>query len=201
MRQLDLHGLAPTLPDGFRWLPGWLAPEETGPLYAALLAEIAWEDPVLRMGARESAMPRRVAFYGPHAYAYSGLIHGASALPPRLDALRARIEAATGHPFNTVLANLYRDGVDSVSWHSDDDYPHGGHPAVASLSLGATRRFRIAHKRSSAQRFAVDLTDGGLLVMEGRSQLDYRHALPKSAAVTAPRSNLTFRFMAASNAS
>ncbi len=153
---------------------------------------------MLRMGAREVAMPRRVAFYGPHAHAYSGLLHAACALPPRLDALRARIEAATGHPFNTVLANLYRDGADSVSWHSDDDYLHGGHPEVASLSLGATRRFRIAHRRSPT-RFAIDLTDGGLLVMEGRSQLDYRHALPKSAAVTGPRINLTFRFMSASN--
>ena len=51
--------------------------------------------------------------------------------------------------------NLYRSGSDSVSWHSDDDYPHGGHPAVASLSLGETRRFRIAHKRHTGERHAI----------------------------------------------
>ena len=187
--------LAPTLPDGFRWLRGWLPPDEARPLFDALLHEATWQDHVFRMGAREVPMPRRVDFYGPHAYAYSGLVHPARALPPRLEAMRVRIEAAAGQPFNTVLLNLYRDGADSVSWHSDDDYEHGGHPAVASLSLGATRRFRLAHKRST-ERFALDLADGDLLVMEGRSQLDYRHALPKSAAVKASRINLTFRWMA-----
>jgi 2OG-Fe(II) oxygenase superfamily len=76
-----------------------------------------------------------VAFYGPFPYAYSGIIHAARSLPPVIEALRGRIEETAGQPFNTVLMNLYRSGSDSVSWHSDDDYPHGGHPAVASLSL------------------------------------------------------------------
>jgi alkylated DNA repair dioxygenase AlkB len=146
-------------------------------------------------------MPRRVAFFGPHDYAYSGLLHPARPLPPWLDDLRRRVEAAAGQPFNTVLANLYRTGADSVSWHSDDDYPHGGHPAVASLSLGATRRFRVAHRRERERRHALDLTAGGLLVMTGRSQLDWRHALPKSATAAGARVNLTFRYMAASNRS
>ena len=105
----------------------------------------------------------------------------------------------SGQPFNTVLMNLYRSGNDSVSWHSDDDYPHGGHPAVASLSLGETRRFRIAHKRRAGERYALDLTAGGLLLMGGTSQVDYRHALPKSAKAQGARINLTFRHMAASN--
>ena len=113
-------------------------------------------------------MPRRVAFYGPHAYAYSGHLHPARALTPLLEALRRRVEEASEHPLNTVLLNLYRDGNDSVSWHSDDDYPHGGHPAVASLSLGAARRFRIAEKRGTG-RYDLELTSGGLLVMEGRA--------------------------------
>ena len=114
--------------------------------------------------------------------------------------LRDRIESVSGHPFNTVLMNLYRSGNDSVSWHSDDDYPHGGHPAVASLSLGETRRFRIAHKRRADERYAVDLTAGGLLLMTGTSQTDYRHALPKSPKALGVRVNMTFRHMAASNA-
>jgi alkylated DNA repair dioxygenase AlkB len=95
--------------------------------------------------------------------------------------------------------NLYRSGNDSVSWHSDDDYPDGGHPAVASLSFGETRRFRIAHKRHTTERYAIDLTAGGLLVMGETSQVDYRHALPKSTKAVGARINLTFRHMAASN--
>jgi len=180
-------------------MPDWLAAGEADALYQQLHDETPWEDLVLRVAGRLVAMPRRVAYCGPHAYAYSGLIHEPRAVTPAIEAIRRRIEAAAGHPFNTVLMNLYRSGADSVSWHSDDDYPHGGHPAVASLSLGATRRFRIAGKRDASARYSVELTSGGLLLMEGRSQLDYRHALPKSTVVNGPRINLTFRFMAASN--
>jgi alkylated DNA repair dioxygenase AlkB len=188
------------LPAEFRWLPGWLAPAEAERLFGVILSDTPWEDHQLRMGGRVLAMPRRVAFYGPFAYAYSGLVHPARALTPCLDDLRRRVENAAGVPFNTILLNLYRSGADSVSWHSDDDYPNAGRTAVASLSLGATRRFRIAHKRRSDERYTLELTSGGLLVMEGDSQASYRHALPKSAAVAEPRINLTFRYMAASNA-
>jgi alkylated DNA repair dioxygenase AlkB len=187
------------LPPDFHWYPDWLAVDEADVLFAALLVETPWEDPILRMGARTIAMPRRVAFFGPHAYGYSGIVHPARSLPPRVDALRRRIEATAGHPLNTVLMNLYRSGAVSVSWLSDDDYPHGGVPAVASLSLGATRRFRIAHRRERGSSYDLDLVHGGLLVMAGRSQLDYRHALPKRAQVTGARINLTFRHMAGSN--
>jgi alkylated DNA repair dioxygenase AlkB len=189
----------PDLPEGFRWLPGWLDEAGAAALFRRLLDETPWEDPVLRIAGRSVPMPRRVAFHGPYDYAYSGHLHRARALPPEVDAVRRRIADTAGHPFNTVLINLYRSGADSVSWHSDDDYAHGGHPAVASLSLGATRRFRVAPRRGPAATFAIDLTSGGLLVMEGRSQEDYRHALPKTTAPVGPRINLTFRHMAASN--
>jgi alkylated DNA repair dioxygenase AlkB len=188
-----------TLPPVFRWLPGWIEPEEARRLLASLLVDIPWEDHAVTIAGRSVPVPRRVAYYGPFPYTYSGIVHPAHALPPVVAALRDRIEAVSGHPFNTVLMNLYRSGSDSVSWHSDDDYPHGGHPAVASLSLGGTRRFRIAHKRRADERHAVDLTAGGLLLMTGTCQTDYRHALPKSAKPQGPRINLTFRHMAGPN--
>jgi alkylated DNA repair dioxygenase AlkB len=187
------------LPPGFRWLPGWLEAATADACLRELLDETPWEDPLLRVAGRLVAMPRRVAFYGPHAYRYSGVTHGPREPTPLVDDLRRRVEAEAGQPFNTVLLNLYRSGADSVSWHSDDDYPHGGHPAVASLSLGAPRRFRVAHRRRREPPYAVELSHGGLLVMEGRSQLDYRHALPRTRLEVGVRVNLTFRFMAASN--
>jgi alkylated DNA repair dioxygenase AlkB len=188
-----------TLPAVFRWLPGWIEPGEAARLLASLLVDTPWGDHALTIVGREVPVPRRVAYYGPFPYTYSGIVHPAHPLPAVITALRDRIEAASGHPFNTVLMNLYRSGSDSVSWHSDDDYPHGGHPAVASLSLGETRRFRIAHKRRADERYAIDLTAGGLLLMTGTSQEDYRHALPKSAKAHGARINLTFRHMAAPN--
>lgn len=187
------------LPDVFRWLPGWLEPAEAGRLLELLLVEIPWEDHAVTIVGREVPVPRRVAFYGPYPYTYSGIVHPARPLPAVVAELRGRIESVSGHPFNTVLMNLYRSGSDSVSWHSDDDYPHGGHPAVASLSLGETRRFRINHRRRAQERHAIDLTAGGLLLMTGTSQTDYRHALPKSAKAQGRRINLTFRHMAAPN--
>jgi len=183
----------------FRWLPGWIEPGEAGRLLERLRVEIPWEDHAVTIAGSTVPVPRRVAYYGPFPYAYSGIVHPARALPPVIAGLRDRIEEVSGQPFNTVLMNLYRSGNDSVSWHSDDDYPHGGHPGVASLSLGETRRFRIAHKRHAAERYAMDLTGGGLLIMSGTSQVDFRHALPKSPKALGARVNLTFRHMAASN--
>jgi alkylated DNA repair dioxygenase AlkB len=188
-----------TLPAVFRWLPGWIDPSEAGRLLEILRVEIPWEDHSVTIVGRAVPVPRRVAYYGPFPYTYSGILHPAHPLPPMVAELRDRVERMSGHPFNTVLMNLYRSGSDSVSWHSDDDYPHGGQPAVASLSLGETRRFRIAHKRHADERHAIDLTSGGLLLMEGTSQVDYRHALPKSAKAAGVRINLTFRHMAAPN--
>jgi len=194
-----LSCVQPELPEGFRWFPGWLEPAAADALFRALVDETPWEDPVVRIAGRVVAMPRRVAFYGPFVYAYSGVLHPARPLPSCIEDVRRRIEATAGQPFNSVLMNLYRSGADSVSWHSDNDYPHGGHPAVASLSLGATRRFRIAVKRRASGSIVLDLTSGGLLLMEGRSQEDYRHALPKSASANGTRVNLTFRYMAKTN--
>ena len=198
-RTTPMEGTTPALPDVFRWFPGWIEPDEAARLLETLRVEIPWEDHTVTIVGRQVPVPRRVAYYGPFSYTYSGIVHPACPLPPVVEALRDRIQEVTGRPFNTVLMNLYRTGSDSVSWHSDDDYPHGGHPAVASLSLGETRRFRIAHKRRASERYAIDLTAGGLLLMDGTSQVDYRHSLPKSAKAVGARVNLTFRHMAASN--
>ena len=88
-------------------------------------------------------MPRLIAMYGPVGYRYSGVVHPPRPLPPRLDAIRRRVEEVAGRAFNSVLANLYRDGRDSVGWHRDSDYAHGGQPDIASVSFGATRRFDL----------------------------------------------------------
>lgn len=103
-------------------------------------------------------------------------------------------EGLAGQRFNSVLLNLYRDGRDSVSWHADNEPGLGRNPVIASLSLGATRRFQLKHRRSK-ERVRVDLTHGSCLVMAGATQHHWLHQIPKTARPVGPRINLTFRTM------
>ena len=123
-------------------------------------------------------------------------MHPPRPLTARLDAIRRRVEAVTGRAFNSVLANLYRDGDDSVGWHRDSDYAHGGQPDIASVSFGATRRFEVRDGTGRA-RAAVDLEDGSLLVMTGEAVTRWWHRVAKTARPVGPRVNLTFRHMVA----
>ena len=141
-------------------------------------------------------MPRLQAWFGEaHCrYAYSGLQLPPLPWTPALLELRARVEGLAGRPFNSVLLNYYRDGRDSVSWHSDDEKELGPDPVVASLSLGAPRRFQMKHRsRGDLPRPAWELGHGSLLLMGRGSQTGWRHQLPKQPGVKEARVNLTFR--------
>jgi alkylated DNA repair dioxygenase AlkB len=183
------------LPPGVRYLPGLLSPTEAAAAFDGLLAEITWEDHTFTIFGRTVPMPRRIQMYGPHGYRYSGLVHPPRPLLPRLDELRLRVEAATGLGFNSVLCNLYRDGRDSMGWHRDDDYAHGGQPAVASVSLGATRRF-LLRPVGGGRSTPVELEAGSLLVLDGEGRTAWEHALPRTSRPVGARINLTFRSMA-----
>src|SRR5690606_31058899 len=110
-----------------------------------------------------------------------------------LAALRARLQDALGQPFNSVLANRYRSGADAMGWHSDDEPELGPEPLIASLSLGATRRFLLRHRHDAGVRLALELPAGSLLLMQGATQRCWKHALPRAARPVGERINLTFR--------
>lgn len=172
------------------------SPAEAAEHLAGLLQETPWETRVFRIYGRDIPMPRQICMYGPWGYRYSGVDHPPRALTPRLEAIRQRCEARTGAPYNSVLVNHYRSGADSVSWHSDDDYGHGPHPTIASLSLGATRRFSLRSRGPGpTERHHIDLADGSLLCMRGHSQRDWQHQVAKTRRAVGPRINLTFRWM------
>lgn len=107
--------------------------------------------------------------------------------------MRARLQQTCAVQFNSVLLNRYRNGGDSMGWHRDDEPELGQQSVIASLSLGASRRFLLRRVDAHVQRHACQLGHGDLLVMRGHCQRDYQHALPKMAGVTAERINLTFR--------
>jgi alkylated DNA repair dioxygenase AlkB len=182
------------LPPGLRMLPPLLRPDQASAHLATLLAETPWETHSFTIFGRTVPMPRRIQMYGPHGYRYSGLLHPPRPLTPLLHTLLAQVQEATGLAFNSVLLNLYRDQRDSMGWHQDDDYPHGGQPAVASLSLGATRRFRL-RPRGGGEGLSLDLDSGSLLVLSGEALTGWQHAVPRTARPVGPRLNLTWRHM------
>ncbi len=175
--------------------PRWLATEEADALLAKLMAEIDFEQHRLRLFGRSVDAPRLSCWIGdPHAvYGYSGTRFAPHPWTPALEWLRGRVEAACGARFDSVLANLYRDGNDAMGWHSDDEPELGAQPVIASISLGASRRFRLRSRDAQRRTLDMELPHGSLLRMAGDTQRNYRHALPRSRRVHDARLNLTFR--------
>jgi len=170
--------------------PGWL-PQANG-AFAALQVAIAWEQHEITLFGRTVPTPRLTAWMGDAAYRYSGIVNEPAPWPPLLVEIRDRLADELGVGFNSCLANLYRDGSDSMGWHSDDEPELGPRPTIASLSLGARRTFSLRH-RGTRQRWSYPLGEGDLLVMRDESQVGYAHAVPKTGRPVGPRMNLTFR--------
>lgn len=184
------------------WLELWqeLVPDPEGAWLGRLQAELPLAQEIYRMGAREVRSPRLVCWHGDAGtgYAYSGVAHEPAPWTPALAELRVRVEAATGLTFNSVLANLYRDGNDSMGWHADREPEIGPAPDdrwIASLSFGARRRFVL--KRGRDDRHVFELGAGDLITMRGTTQSHWRHAVPKTRRPVGPRLNLTFRHIVA----
>lgn len=175
--------------------PAFLSPAEADRALGQLSAQIAWEQHRIRLFGRLLDVPRLSCWIGdPGAsYVYSRTRFEPRPWPPALLPLRQRVEQQVGAGFNAVLANLYRDGADSMGWHADDEPELGPQPLIASLSLGAPRRFLLRGRVAPQSRLALELGHGSLLVMRGETQRHVRHALPRTARPCGPRLNLTFR--------
>lgn len=172
----------------------WLGPAEADRLLHGLHETIGWENHRIRLFGRQHASPRLSCWIGdPEAtYRYSGSLFEPRPWPPSMIPLRERLSRQFGVAFNSVLANLYRDGRDCMGWHSDAEPELGESPVIASVSLGAVRRFVLKH-RQTQEKLAIELPHGSLLVMAGATQRHYRHALPRTAKPVGMRINLTFR--------
>ena len=181
------------LPDAeVEYRAGFFAPDEAQALFDALRAEVRWERHRVRIRGREIDCPRLSAWEGNATYSYSGITLRPAPWTPRVDAVRRRIEAATGETFNSVLANLYRDGSDRLGRHADDEPELGPAPVIASASFGAPRRFLLRPKRGGAS-VPIVLEPGSLLVMRGPTQRHWLHSVPPTRRPVGPRINLTFR--------
>ena len=184
-----------------RLMPHWLGAVEADALLDELQRSIPWEVHRISIFGREVDSPRLSCWIGdPDAtYVYSRTRFEPRPWSHALAALRMRAEQACGVRFNSVLANLYRDGRDAMGWHSDDEPELGPRPAIASVSLGAVRRFCLRPRAKAETRRelrSIELPHGSLLLMAGETQRHYQHALPRTSVAVGPRLNLTFRWLA-----
>ncbi|MES2742267.1 MAG: alpha-ketoglutarate-dependent dioxygenase AlkB [Pseudomonadota bacterium] len=172
------------------FLPTLALPEPD--VLARLIAEAPWRAEHITVWGKRHLQPRLTAWHGQARYRYSGMTLEPLPFTPLQLVLKQAVELATGHRFNSVLVNYYRDQHDSMGMHADDEPELGPRPVIASLSFGAPRRFILQHK-TLPKRIALSLGDGSLLLMAGATQAHWRHGINKQSKPCGPRVNLTFR--------
>lgn len=177
--------------------PQVFSPVDTDKLFLKLRSEIQWRQDQIHIAGQLVLIPRLQAWYGDANanYQYSGLSMAPLPWSGSLLEIKLLVETLAGARFNSVLLNLYRDGADSVGWHSDDEAELGDEPVIASLSLGAIRDFSLRQKKPGSQQFKMALPSGSLLVMSGCLQQYWQHQVPKTQKPVGERINLTFRLV------
>ena len=185
------------LPDAdVRLLPELFDPPLAERYLRELLAETPWRQDKITLYGKTHDLPRLQQWYGDEGltYVWSGIVMKPLPWTPMLLEIKREVEKNAGETFNTVLLNRYRNGDDTVAWHSDDERELGENPVIASVSFGAERDFQLRHNtRRDLGDVTLSLTPGSLLVMAGTTQACWKHQLPRRKRVTGERVNLTFR--------
>ncbi|KPP72356.1 alpha-ketoglutarate-dependent dioxygenase alkB3-like, partial [Scleropages formosus] len=192
----------PTGVSRLRLFPGFLSQEEADWIFSRLYAELPFSQKTNLKHGQAYDEPRLTCWYGELPYTYSNsTLEANPQWHPLLLQLRTKVEKAAGRSFNSLLCNLYRDGKDSIAWHSDSEPSLGPQPTIASLSLGDTRCFSLRKQPTLedggdytyVERLKIPLAHGTLLLMEGATQEDWQHQVAKEYHDRGPRINLTFR--------
>jgi len=196
LHQPVLPGMAELPEPEVDWHPGWLSHDTASAMLERLREEVVWKQDSIGTPGGVKLLPRLTAWQGePHAvYVYSGIRNEPLPWSATVRELKDLAEETTAARFNSVLLNRYRNGNDSMGWHADRERELGAAPVIASVSLGAARRFDLRHNETGILR-TFELTSGSLLVMRGSTQTHWRHRVPKAPAQQAERINLTFRWV------
>ncbi|WP_114938645.1 alpha-ketoglutarate-dependent dioxygenase AlkB family protein [Mucilaginibacter endophyticus] len=175
--------------------PGLFGAAESDEYLRKFIAEAPWKQTALKIKDKEIATPRLTAWYGDLGtdYSHPGRISNPAPWTPELLKIKAIVEPLSGVKFNSVLLNYYRDGNDSVAWHSDKESILGKHPVIASVSFGEVRSFDIRNKADHLEKYSVRLEHGSFLLMKSGLQEHWEHRIAKSVQPMKARINLTFR--------
>jgi alkylated DNA repair dioxygenase AlkB len=184
------------------YFPNVLTHNEANRYFDLLLQKIVWENDDVIIFGKHIVAKRKVAWYGDsdYLYTYSNTTKQALAWIKELLELKQIVEKPTKTKFNSCLLNLYHNGNECIGWHSDDEESLEPNSTIASLSLGAERKFSFKHKQTK-QTISLVLEHGSLLIMKDDTQTNWLHSLPKIKKITRPRINLTFRRMSIENPS
>ena len=182
---------------GLSYDKDFLTPQEAQYYFQALEQNIAWRQEPITLFGKTFWQPRLLAWYGDSgaSYAYSGRRYQPLAWTETLEVLKRRVETAAGHAFNSVLLNYYRNGLDSMGWHSDDESELRSNWPIAALSLGEIRPLLFRHRHLKSAKYALDLASGSLLLMWPPLQNYWQHSLPKRKRLIEGRISLTFRWV------
>ena len=201
MEQLNIFGEATqtvSLPaELMEYIPGLFSVQESIILMKEFISNVPWQQRTVTMYGKQIITPRLTAWYGDKGkdYTFSGTKFDPLPWTKELLQIREKVEQIADVTFNTVLLNYYRDGSDSVAWHSDDENELGIKPVIASVSLGQARRFDVRHKVDHQKKYSVNLENGSLLLMRGDLQHSWEHRIAKSTKILKERINLTFRII------
>ncbi|MDW3094725.1 MAG: alpha-ketoglutarate-dependent dioxygenase AlkB [Gammaproteobacteria bacterium] len=182
--------------DGEAYLDNrYFSAAESSHYFNCLKDEIHWEHKEIRIYGRFVLQPRLIAWYGDPGIMlkYSSLNLISTPWTTALTNIKTTIEEDLGYSFNGVFLNYYRNGHDYMGWHRDNERVHGLQPLIISISFGAARLFKFRHYRQKDIVKNLKLNSGSLLIMQGDTQENWTHSLPKSLKVNEPRINLTFR--------
>jgi alkylated DNA repair dioxygenase AlkB len=201
--QVSAMRLFDTVPNGYNLLPydgdvlylgPVLSPAQCHDYFEKIMSGIDWKNDEAVLFGKKIVTKRKAAWYGDKEYSYTYSNSTKHALPWTNDllALKALVETHSSATYNSVLLNLYHNGEEGMAWHSDGEVTLQQNGVIASLTLGAERKFSFKHKVTS-ETISLILNNGSLLVMKGATQKNWLHRLPPTKKVSEPRINLTFR--------
>ncbi|MFN0050166.1 MAG: alpha-ketoglutarate-dependent dioxygenase AlkB family protein [Cytophagales bacterium] len=178
----------------YEFIPNFFKKSESDTFFNNLKNNIEWKQESMNMYGKQVNFPRLTAWYGDNdkPYSFSGITLSPKIWTDDLIAIKNKIEPESLVKFNSVLLNRYRNGNDSISWHTDAERELGRNPIIASVNFGATRKFQLRHTKTN-EKLEIELTHGSLLIMRGELQHFWQHQVPKTKELKTERISLTFR--------
>lgn len=179
------------------YYPNFFSKPNADQLLEQLKTDIPWQQDNITIFGKTHPQPRLTSLFGNDAkpYSYSNITMQPNEWNSLLVQIKNKLEKVCEEKFTTVLLNYYRDGKDSMGWHSDNEKELGINPIIASVTFGAERMFHLKHNIVAEQKLKINLQHGSLLIMKGETQHFWKHQIPKTSRPIGERINLTFRIL------